>query len=426
MVQKVFLHIGAMKTGTTYLQRLMEVNADSLDRAGCLFPVTGGWSSQVMAVRDVLGQTHDPRVRLRAEGAWQRMTEHMMNYEGSTAILSMEFLSFAKPAGVQRIAASFEGVELHVILTVRDTAGVIPAQWQSSVRNGHVTSWPDFVDQVTSGRAGTGTDGRKIIQRAQNVHRMLQRWLQIVPPERFHVVTVPPSDAPRSRLWERFASVIGVDPAVCSEPAPRSNTSLGHASTGLIRLISLELGHLTVSERRTIKYQLATKTLSERASLEPHARTNAALREFAAQKNRRMRKSIRAAGVDVVGDLNDLPTSIALHDDDRPDDDVESAHRDDMLDAAQFALPRMRDLVDRRATALRESGLAPDDALERLPQPAPTDSEDPLDAAVKELAGVIRVAIELYVRQLDANLPIEDAPTGDAHPEDAHPDDIVD
>ncbi|MDN5851970.1 MAG: hypothetical protein L0K86_03825 [Actinomycetia bacterium] len=396
----MFLHIGAMKTGTTYLQRLMEVNADSLDRAGYLFPVEGGWSRQVIAVRDVLRQKGDPRIRRRAEGAWQRMADRILSYEGDAAILSMEFLSFAKPGDVQRIADTFEGAEIHVILTVRDAAAVIPTQWQTSVRNGHHASWPEFAEQVTGGRETAGSEGRKVLQRAQNVGKMLRRWLDAVPPERFHVVTVPSSDSPRSVLWERFASVVGVDPAVCSEPAPKSNTSLGHASTALLRMLYLEIGHLTTSERATIKRRLAQQVLSERASIEPRAHTDHALRKFAALKNRRIRSAIRAAGVDVVGDLNDLPTAVPPPSD--CTDGVAMAARADILAAAEFALPRMRAVVDERVAALRASGVPTDDALERLPSPGEAQDSDPLGAAVKELADVVRVAIELHTRQVDS------------------------
>ena len=38
----VFLHIGAMKTGTTFLQQLMSANKEDLLKAGFLFPGDSG------------------------------------------------------------------------------------------------------------------------------------------------------------------------------------------------------------------------------------------------------------------------------------------------------------------------------------------------------------------------------------------------
>ncbi len=49
----VWLHIGAMKTGTTYLQQLMYANRAALGEAGLFLPGER-WGSQVRAVQEVM------------------------------------------------------------------------------------------------------------------------------------------------------------------------------------------------------------------------------------------------------------------------------------------------------------------------------------------------------------------------------------
>ena len=63
---------------------------------------------------------------------------------------------------------------------------------------------------------------------------MLERWSVIAPPERIHVVTVPPSGTPPEVLLERFCSVIGVDPAALDREVPRANESLGQVQAELL------------------------------------------------------------------------------------------------------------------------------------------------------------------------------------------------
>ncbi|UYM07070.1 hypothetical protein [Solicola gregarius] len=398
----VFLHIGAMKTGTKYLQNLMEANADSLADAGYLFPVDGGWGEQVLATREVLHMTGDPRVRRRAEGSWQRLVDRMRNYDGNASVVSMEFLSFARRPGIERIMSSLEGVDTHIVLTVRDATRVIPAQWQTSVRNGHTEAWRDFAEQVMAGPESE-SDGYKVFRRAQDVESILERWLQFVPADHVHVVTVPPSSAPRTLLWERFASVLGVDPAACAKPPPTNNESIGQASAGLVRLVNLELGDITVSERSTVKTELANRILAMRVSEEPRARTSRALREFAAHANQQSRDAIASTGVDLVGDLGDLPV-VAAHPPDEGPDELRMPTNDEYLEAAAFAIPHLHAVVDKRARRLRKKAVAVDDVLDRLPPPTETkpsrwaDAADPLDAAVKELTAVVRVAIDLQQR----------------------------
>ena len=50
MAERVVLHIGAMKSGTTYIQDRLNANAEALARHGILVP-----RRQVLAVLDALG-----------------------------------------------------------------------------------------------------------------------------------------------------------------------------------------------------------------------------------------------------------------------------------------------------------------------------------------------------------------------------------
>ena len=49
---------------------------------------------------------------------------------------------------------------------------------------------------------------------------VLRRWSVGLPPERVHVVTVPPAGSPRDLLWTRFAQACDFDPSVASLALP--------------------------------------------------------------------------------------------------------------------------------------------------------------------------------------------------------------
>jgi hypothetical protein len=401
----VFLHIGAMKTGTTYLQQLLIQNRESLAETGLLFPGTT-WRDQVDAAHDAVGHHRERGVKERAAGSWPSLVEQMLGHQGGASVLSVEFLSFAGPRAVRRVMADLTSAEVHVVLTVRDTCAVLPGLWQTHCANGGTASWRGFAQ---SARLGTGTgpltpllgQGARLFRRALDVPRVLDSWAGVVPAERLHVVTVPPPGSPHDLLWERFASVLGIDPAAAPEPAKEHNPSLGYASADLMRRLNAELGRLPRERYNpTLKHQLAEKVLAERAPGEERARLDAATHAFASRWNRRTRAALEAADVHLVGDLEDLPTTEAPQE--LPasiappaDADILAAAEDAVLGMEALVRRRRRRLRKRRGEAPAQEGQAESRAERRQRWEA---EADPVRAAVRDLAEVTRVAVALQDR----------------------------
>src|SRR6202161_1944852 len=112
MAQRVVVHIGLMKSGTTFLQGRLGANRKTLERQGVLFPGPG-WGRHVNAVRDLMGHPgHIP-------GAWSSLTEEINAHPG-TAVISMEFLAMARKRGITELAGSFPGAELRIVVGARD------------------------------------------------------------------------------------------------------------------------------------------------------------------------------------------------------------------------------------------------------------------------------------------------------------------
>ncbi len=167
-----------------------------------------------------MGSTHgDPTIQAQAHGAWRDLTREVLRHRGPS-VVSMEFLSHAGPEQARRVMSSLGEAEVHVVLTVRDAARTVPAQWQTMVRNGSTLSWHAFR------RGARRADGRRArpgriadpaavkLRNAQDVARMLEVWRRFVPPERIHVVTVPVPGGDRSVLWQRFSEAVGLDPRI--------------------------------------------------------------------------------------------------------------------------------------------------------------------------------------------------------------------
>ena len=100
--------------------------------------------------------------------------------------------------------ASFPDKEVHVVLTARDLGRQIPAEWQERVKHRGRRDYVAFLKALH--RNYNRTDWTMPFWGVQHLPRILATWGADLPPERVHLVTVPPSGAPRDLLWKRFAS----------------------------------------------------------------------------------------------------------------------------------------------------------------------------------------------------------------------------
>lgn len=358
--RRIVLHIGAFKTGTTFLQQVMVANKQRLAGAGVLFPGRT-WSDQVYAVKEAIGRTtKDPVIHQRCVGKWNELATSILAHRGTTSVLSMEYLAAAKPRAAQSIVESLtsEGTDVHVVLTVRDADAMIPSAWQTSCRSGGQLSWPDYVDEVMSvGRSETrprSLRGRRF-RRNHDVLRVIRTWGKAVPPENTHVVTVPRDRSDPWLLWRRFADAAGVESSTASDLPRRDNSGLGLPSAHLLASLNREIHPMRRSDYNAIVNKfLSRKVLALRSASEPKARLHRPGRAFAAYWNARTRWAIEDSGVHLVGTLADLPTE--PRDIDQTPLLLPPTPESELLDAATDAYRGLVDLIDQRRIDQRRQG----------------------------------------------------------------------
>jgi hypothetical protein len=337
----MYLHIGAMKTGTSFLQGMLTHNAEPLRESG-VFVVPG----RGPAVADLVnGSPAQLAERAADGGAWAELVSAARSYDGRASVLSHELLSIQRPARADKIVKDFRGLDLDVVLTVRDATHVLPAQWQTTARNHGSQTWPEYVaaahDPTTRPRSHT-------FLLSQRVGRFIRMWRDRVGAEHVHVVTVPGPGAPREALWERFASVLQVDPAIATQTQVESNPSTGYATAHLVCLVHAEAARRGLPDFETQRLAgfVAAQAAMRRDEGTKPPLDRATLR-FTAGWNREVIRVLRRSRVRLVGDESDLPVKPDLSQERRlqPPDD-ESLDR-----AAQGAVGAL--------TALAEHGQPP-------------------------------------------------------------------
>jgi hypothetical protein len=184
--RKVIVHVGAPKTGTSFVQDLLFRHRYSLARHGILYPADRH-DAHFLAALDLMELAWGGLER-EAVGAWDRLAEQVREWDG-TVIISHEILATASRPQVRRAMDSFGDAEVHVVLSARDLVRQIPAEWQENVKHRRVVTYADFLARITAperkGKLASWFWG------VQEVPAILERWAADVPPERVHVVTVP-------------------------------------------------------------------------------------------------------------------------------------------------------------------------------------------------------------------------------------------
>ena len=166
-------------------------------------------------------------------GDWDVLTRQALRGRRS-AVISDELLAVCTARQADRAVRSLFPAEVHIILTVRDFASLLPAEWQEKVKCRGTARWEEWLDQVID--TGSAEDRRRQawFWNAHDTLAILDAWSQHIPPDHVHVITMPRS-GPASLLWVRFASVLGIDPGGADLSRARANSSLGLLETEFLR-----------------------------------------------------------------------------------------------------------------------------------------------------------------------------------------------
>jgi hypothetical protein len=308
--KQVYLHVGAPKTGTTYVQQVLMENSQALARNSVLYPYENRGSSR----RAMLGfRALDRGVDASREqrDAWKDVAERCRAWQGSTVIISHELLGAASPASIEAGIADLQPADVHVVFSARDLARQLVSDWQEHIKHKHTVTLEKFVDDLIEKGLDAPAPFGEMFWGLHDAANVLAKWAQFVPRENIHVLTVPQPGAPSDTLWRSFCKVTGLDPDAYDTEVRRSNTSMGVAETELVRRINADIRDLpSTSYDRLIRIQLAENILGRRS---PKITLPPGRIEWVKQRSRRLIEELEQAGYQVEGDLEQLMPNEETH-----------------------------------------------------------------------------------------------------------------
>ncbi|MEO9322715.1 hypothetical protein ABFT23_04440 [Nocardioides sp. C4-1] len=300
MVDRLVLHIGTPKTGTTYLQSLLRTSHRELRDAGVLVPNSGGVDRVRMRSEIVTGLDGAPGSLMT------RVLDELAAHPG-TAVLSEEWLVLAGPDHVARLLEAVRDrcgpVRVEVVVTTRDFTRLVPAAWQEVLKTGRGDDLDHFVTRMDRPRARWGWSSLDPVLAARS-------WAAHVPADRIHVVVAPSGGGPLE-LWRRFCRAARLPDAAVVPSDRSSNETLGVVAARLLQEVGpgLASGMHRDGDDVHARYRWLQRYVSHdvlrsmpREPIALRADDHAAVRDRAAATVR----AIAAAGWSLTGDPHEL------------------------------------------------------------------------------------------------------------------------
>src|SRR4051812_28610257 len=310
MASQVFLHIGLPKTGTTYLQSVLWDAKAALARDGYLLPGSGHrehlWAALELQERPNLEQRHP-----KAPGTLAKLVKAVNRHRGP-AILTHEFMCGAGREQARGLVESLAPAQVHVVITARDTLGMLTSGWAEYVKNGGT--------KPLSGMRGERLGGQpEFGWRTWDLGGVLRRWGRQVPPERVHLLPMPGSGAPRDQHWRNFAGVLGLDADRYDAPEEPRTPALGVVQIELLRRVNR---HLTAFRKPVDRGTWIRGYLAEGHLVRQEGERFGADDVQVADSRERAERAVRIIerrGYHVVGELESLRVPAELPQLPRPD-----------------------------------------------------------------------------------------------------------
>ena len=307
----VLLHIGVQKTGTTTIQDAFAQNRAQLPALGISYP------GSRQAHRLIASSAMNRRLGWRPGGSpppdpklWQQFVKDAQKFPGIT-VCSSEFFAESTSQEAQQIIDRVGRDNVHVVITLRNFAKILPSAWQQILKSGYEFGYIHWLNNVL------GSDElepkSKVFWTRHRHDEVVARWANIVGKERVTVVVVDDSD--RESIFRDFEVLTGLPAGTLLKNRSDSlNRSLTLAEAELLRRINEAVGggkgwkpYSNAVHDGLIKGMVEGRVPdAQEAKLQTPQWALDRAAEYAATYV----EAIRESGVKVMGDLNVLSTHL--------------------------------------------------------------------------------------------------------------------
>ena len=310
--QRLIIHPGFHKSGTTALQESFALNRSLLREQGILYPHIGtkahhriAWSlTQRPWGWNKRGGEKTP------EKVWDRMVDRINSAKEETVILSSEFFSEIDGEKVRKIRSDIKGRDIQILFTVRPLAKLLPSSYQQYLKYGITIEFEDWLHEILD-KPGESKVSPTFWQRHSH-GKVVARWVDIFGRSNVSVLIV--NEAQPTFLFDEINKLLNLPNGTIKAAPSGSNRSLTMEEISLL----LELNRQFPKERVWDEYELFIRAgyIRELTDHVPPAPGKERLLtpQWAVDKANEIGKEIQRellnSGVRIIGDVESLGNSV--------------------------------------------------------------------------------------------------------------------
>ena len=297
------VHIGPPKTGTTSLQRAFHGGRDAVRRQGVHY--VGPTHQPVGPVLAVTGRTSPISGKPPSRWTWRLLVNEVRRAKEPRVVLSSEFLADARPDAIRTIVGDLGAEQVHVVVTLRPLARIVPSQWQQFVQSGLRQGYDDWLEVMFKGQPSAPTP---TFWFRHHHDELVTRWADVVGADNMTVVAL--DDADHAMVLRVFERLTGLREGTLVADRDVSNRSMTMPEIEVVRAFN----ELAAAEGLSGPLQAKVMRLGAAAYMktrepepdEPPIETPQWALDRSGEVAAGMVERIRASGVRVVGDLDRL------------------------------------------------------------------------------------------------------------------------
>jgi hypothetical protein len=302
------LHIGPHKTGTTSLQNSIRANREEILRQGVYYGAPEGRLASNRIARSLLRLPFKNPDEIVEYKEWEDQVARVHASNARRVIVSGEEFSFCEKKEIRTILNDLGRDQVHVVVTVRPLAKVLPSQWQLDLRGSFTSGSFDEWLRWTLKPQGI----RKISMLLGIPHpfwfrhhhdELASRWSAEVGVDR--VTVVIGDDRDHRVLLRAFEGMLGLTDGTLLPVEGKSNPSLSTEEIAIIlRVQQILLERKLVFAERVRSRQIQRRLLAQRPRRPSDAKI--VIPEWAVESVReasqRIHDGLLASGVRIIGD----------------------------------------------------------------------------------------------------------------------------
>ncbi|MCT7378209.1 hypothetical protein [Chelativorans salis] len=229
---KTVIHIGPMKTGTTYIQNILQKSRSELLKLGWVYP--GRLLNQQHACYGICGD-EIPWVTNALSRKNERLGEELIRQlqtRETNVIISSEALASLTPIGVENFLEAIGGAD-EVIATIRPLEKLLPSAWQQLIKGGSTKSLDEFFEHMAINR-----NSKSGLWRTYAYGEAVKIWSHFLPVSVIRLSQTKDRDS----AWDLFrqaANLPEIPPTHIK--AKESNISLNLEAAEILRHVNITL-----------------------------------------------------------------------------------------------------------------------------------------------------------------------------------------